>query len=170
LHPECEAFLASLAIPMAGAHVLEVGAYTINGRARDHLPGGWATWTGIDRQAGPDVDLVGDAATVLAGLAEGSVDVAVTTETLEHTADWPAVVAGMLRVLRPGGWLIVTCASPTRYPHSALDGLAPRAGEHYAGVSVAELAALIAPNALLVRCESDPRAGDTRLVARVRPR
>lgn len=49
----------------------------------------------------------GDAAT-LAGIADASVDVVVSMETIEHVSDWQACLAAFRRVLKPDGRLIAS--------------------------------------------------------------
>lgn len=139
MHAEVIEFLRSRivqSLPHAGAHVVEVGAQDVNGATRDAL--GWrdrCTWHGIDLVDGPDVDYVGDAATVLRTLrADGYLfDGAVSTEVLEHAADWRDIVMEMALCVRLPGWLVVTCAGPGRPPHGASGGdVAPV--EHYENV------------------------------------
>jgi SAM-dependent methyltransferase len=61
-------------------------------------------------------------------LVSGSVDVAVTRNSLDHVTDPPAVTAEIARILRPGGTLLVSVdvdhpATPTE-PHTlTLDGV-----------------------------------------------
>ena len=58
---------------------------------------------GIDLLRSPAVDIVGDARTVLDGLAEGSVDEIFSTHFLEHVSDARGMLEACARVLRPGG-------------------------------------------------------------------
>jgi len=53
-------------------------------------------------------------------IADGSLDYLVCTEVLEHVEDFPALIAEMLRVLKPGGEAFVTIPWSARYhyiPH-----------------------------------------------------
>jgi SAM-dependent methyltransferase len=84
--------------------VLEVGSYDVNGSPRSVF--GQATeYLGIDRQEGPGVDLVADAATLDLGQKFG---VVLCCETLEHTADPLRIVERLKSHVAPGGILIVT--------------------------------------------------------------
>lgn len=88
---------------LAALRTLEVGSFNVNGSVRELFTG---DYIGIDRYAGPGVDIVMDAENL--GPMRGF-PVVISTEALEH-ADRPwQVVAEMARVLVPGGTLIVTC-------------------------------------------------------------
>lgn len=104
-----------------GRRVLEVGSRDINGSNRKHFTGG--TYTGLDCQAGPNVDVVGLAHEVK--LAAGSFDTVLSTELLEHDPHWRLTLAAMLRWLRPGGALLITCATHGRAKHGVSEGYGP---------------------------------------------
>jgi len=95
-----------------GAHVIEAGAYDVNGSVRPHVQAlSPASYTGTDMRPGPGVDLVCDAADLPGQLGLPGADVVVSTEMLEHAADWQAALTGMVRVLLPGGILVLTTRS-----------------------------------------------------------
>jgi SAM-dependent methyltransferase len=122
LHPSAYIF-ATTALEDAdvkGKRVVEAGAYEYNGSARRVITAmGPASYTGTDVQPGPGVDLVCPAEKLPGALGDGSADVVVSTEMLEHAEDWRAAVAGMARVLAPGGLLLLTTRSPgfPYHPH-----------------------------------------------------
>lgn len=87
--------LAKLRAPDAGA-VLELGC-----GARKRHPDA----VGIDRRALPGVDLVGDVHDVLASLPAGCAAEVTSSHFVEHVPDLPRLLAGLARVLRPGGRL-----------------------------------------------------------------
>lgn len=60
----------------------------------------------LDYRARPDLDLIGDAHRL--PFADGSVDAVVCTEVFEHLLDPPAAAGEIVRVLRPGGRLVLT--------------------------------------------------------------
>ena len=120
-------------------HVFEIGSKTINGTARTAPRDGQvADWWGCDLSPGPGVDYVGpgeDAA------PPWPADVVVCCEVLEHTPLTGPILANAAQRLRPGGLVLVTCATEPRRPHSAVDGGPLRHGEYYRNVSPDELRA-----------------------------
>jgi SAM-dependent methyltransferase len=111
--------------------VVEFGSLDVNGSIRDLFRG--TDYTGIDLLAGPGVDEVCDAAEYEHPVA---VDLVLCCETLEHSPYAGKIVANAARLLRPGGWLILTTAGPRRLPHSADGGdKGPHEGEWYANIS-----------------------------------
>jgi SAM-dependent methyltransferase len=92
-----------------GDDVLEVGSRMTNEKAwwivnRDLAAG---AWTGIDMQGGYGVDIVADIHDLPAEWA-GRFSGVLCSEVLEHVAR-PWVALPMLaRVIRPGGWIVVT--------------------------------------------------------------
>lgn len=171
MHHEVIQFLASEPVkrlPWEGAAVVEVGAYNVNGRARDCVPDTWKRWDGIDLVDGPDVSFVGDAVAVLDCLKDDGerFDVAVCTEVLEHAEQWRDIVAGMMGVLKPGGHLVITCASDGRPAHGANGDPAPASGEWYRNVSLLDLAQVVAAGgAATLHVEHAFPPGDAYLVA-----
>ena len=115
MHPSAMAFACSAltAEDVAGKRVLEAGAYDVNGSVRPHVMSlGPAEYLGTDMRAGPGVDYVVPAEDLadLPGVS-GTMDVVVSTEMLEHAADWQAAVRGMIGALAPGGVLVLTTRS-----------------------------------------------------------
>lgn len=121
--------------PLEPVAVLDLGGRNVNGSIRPVFAEG-SSFVSVDLVAGPDVDVVGDAADVSVA---GRFDVVVSTELLEHTPRGAEIVANAAAHLSPGGVFIATMAGPGRAVHSA-DGapeLAP--GEWYANVEPDEL-------------------------------
>ena len=82
-------------------------------------------------------------------LGEGTADVVVTTEMLEHAGAWRAAVTGIVRVLAPGGVLLLTTRGPG-FPYH------PHPEDHWR-FTVAQMAAIAAACGLdIIRCEPDP--------------
>lgn len=100
--------------------VVETGAYDYNGSVRGVYEAmGPASYTGTDAQPGPGVDLVCPAEKLPDLLGADSADVVISTEMLEHADAWRAAVTGMVRILAPGGLLLLTTRSPgfPYHPH-----------------------------------------------------
>jgi SAM-dependent methyltransferase len=102
---------ATLADWPAAARVLEAGSLNVNGSPRDVCAGHYATYLGIDLVPGPGVDAVLDVTRVGERFPE-HFDVALSTEMLEHVADWRAALRALLGALRVGGLLVLTTRSP----------------------------------------------------------
>jgi SAM-dependent methyltransferase len=83
--------------------VLEIGSYDVNGSVRRLFKG---EYVGIDREAGPGVDRVMNAAEMDFPFA--SFDVVVSTSQLEHDPTFWITLQEVGRVLRPGGYFILT--------------------------------------------------------------
>lgn len=98
---------------VAGRRVLEVGSLDVNGSVRfmvEHrVP---AEYIGVDIMPGPGVDQVADAVDLVDRFGSDSFDVVLCLEMLEHAEDWRATLWSMIRVLRPGGVLVITTRSP----------------------------------------------------------
>jgi hypothetical protein len=120
----------------APTRVLEIGSRNINGSVRGLFDG--VVYEGIDVAEGPGVDVVADGATYVPTLPP---DCVVCCEVLEHAPTAADIVRHMGAIVAPGGSVIVTCAGPGRAPHSAVDGLVVREGEHYANVSHVDMQA-----------------------------
>lgn len=140
MHLEALQWIASQLDPLpSGLRVFEIGSRNVNGSARQAARAGQvAQWWGCDLSPGPGVDYVGpgeDAA------PPWPADVVVCCEVLEHTPLTGPILANATQRLRPGGLVLVTCATEPRRPHSAVDGGPLRHGEYYHNVSPDELRA-----------------------------
>lgn len=141
MHVQAMDFIAASAAGLSPQSVLEIGSLDINGSVRP-LFAGAATYHGLDLVAGDGVDEVADAATWDPG--DRRFDLVVSAEVLEHAPAWRDVLGTMWRALRPGGTLLMTCATDPRPPHSAVDGWDVRDDEWYANVAAAEVRSVLA--------------------------
>lgn len=99
--------------------VLEVGSADVNGSVRPIIEAlEPASYLGVDNAPGQRVDKVLDCGDLLATFGEGAFQVVVTTEMLEHVADWRRCVANLAGVVAEGGLLVITTRSPG-FPYHA---------------------------------------------------
>ena len=95
------------------ARVLEVGSLDINGSVRDLFRD--CDYTGVDLQPGPGVDLACPGH--LLAFPSGHFDTTISAECFEHNPFWRETLANMLRMTRPGGLVLVSCATTGRKEH-----------------------------------------------------
>lgn len=97
----------------SGKRVLEVGSWDKNGTCRSLFDK--CDYIGIDIAGGQGVDLVCRGEEF--GAPSNSFDVALSLECFEHNIYWVLTLANMIRVLKPGGLLVMTCAGVGRMEH-----------------------------------------------------
>lgn len=102
-----------LAADWTGLTVVEIGSADINGSIRPFFPG--SSYTGVDLAEGPGVDLIASGHDV--ALPAGSVDLAISCECFEHNPMWRETFVNMHRMTKPGGIVVMTCASRGRLEH-----------------------------------------------------
>ena len=93
--------------------ILEVGSYVVNLSPRDYFKG--CEYVGVDLVAGPGVDLVCSGHEV--ELPDKSFDAAITCEAFEYNPYWVETFRNMYRLTKPGGVVVLTCASRGRIEH-----------------------------------------------------
>lgn len=96
-----------------GARVLEIGSLDINGTIRSRFVG--CDYTGIDVAEGPGVDVVCQGQDY-AG-PDAAFDTVISCEVMEHNPHWVETFRNMARLCRPGGLVVMTCASWGRREH-----------------------------------------------------
>jgi SAM-dependent methyltransferase len=116
-HPQQLEFLESVRAifpaAFAGRRVLEIGSLDINGSVRSLFSG--CDYIGIDVAAGRGVDMVCQGQDYDA--PDASFDTVISCEAMEHNPYWKATLANMFRLCKPGGLVVMTCASTGRREH-----------------------------------------------------
>jgi len=114
-HPQQKAFCLTIKdlLPnyFSGVNVLDVGSLDINGNNRYLFDD--CEYTGIDLGEGPNVDKV----CLAHEFTGGPYDTIISTEMLEHDIHYQHSLLNMVRLLKPGGLLLLTCATTGRMPH-----------------------------------------------------
>lgn len=93
--------------------VLEIGSLNINGTVRDFFTD--CEYIGIDIAEGKHVDVVCEGQNYLA--PDNSFDQVISCEVMEHNPYWVDTFKNMIRVCKPGGLVVMTCASTGRAEH-----------------------------------------------------
>lgn len=96
-----------------GRRVLEVGSLDINGSIRSQFQE--CDYTGADLSEGPGVDIACPGQ--LLSYPSGHFDVTISCECFEHNPFWLETWTNMLRMTRPGGLVLMTCATTGRREH-----------------------------------------------------
>jgi SAM-dependent methyltransferase len=92
--------------------VIEVGAYDMNGSLRPYIESlKPKKYVGVDIYEGPGIDQIADVTSLLDHFDNGSFDMAIATEVLEHVKDWRKAITNLKHIIKPGGYLIITTPS-----------------------------------------------------------
>jgi len=100
--------------------VVEFGGRDLNGSVKRLYK--TPNYVSIDLYEGPGVDIVADAEN-FEWDGRWPVDHVVSVETFEHAPNWKQLVARGYELLENGGYMIITCATDPREPHSTHDGV-----------------------------------------------
>jgi SAM-dependent methyltransferase len=95
------------------ARLLELGSLNVNGTARDYLH--VKKWVGIDKEGGPDVDIICSA--IQTRFPPESFDVILCTSMLEHDPDWRASLFWNLQWLKKGGLFFLSWGAEGNQHH-----------------------------------------------------
>ena len=90
-------------------NVLDVGALDVNGNVRETFKD--ASYVGLDMRDGPNVDVVLNGHELSTRWPEPHFDLVLCCDTLEHDNMFWLTVAEMRKVLKPGGWMLITVPS-----------------------------------------------------------
>ncbi|MEF3168907.1 MAG: glycosyltransferase [Deltaproteobacteria bacterium] len=93
--------------------VLDIGSLDINGNNQYLFEN--CHYIGIDIAPGRNVDIVCKGHEL--ALPDSTFDVIISTECLEHDKYWDKTLQNAVRLLKPGGLLLVTCATTGRPEH-----------------------------------------------------
>jgi len=95
-----------------GKKIIEVGSFDVNGSLRPIIEL-WkpASYIGVDIQAGPGVDVVCRAETIVDAFGKESFDVVISTDLLEHVREWRTVISNIKHICRGNGILVITVPS-----------------------------------------------------------
>lgn len=97
----------------SGRKVLEVGSWDVNGSVRKFFAN--CDYLGIDVAEGPGVDLVCEGQHL--EKPSNYFDVVISCECFEHNPFWLETFINMIRMLKPHGLCIVSCATTGRGEH-----------------------------------------------------
>ncbi|WP_158932529.1 class I SAM-dependent methyltransferase [Acidisphaera sp. S103] len=116
-HPEQLEFVHKVqsAFPsfFTGSKTLEIGSLDINGTIRKFFKGG--SYTGLDVAEGPGVDVACQGQEYDG--PSNDFDTVISCEVMEHNPHWRETMTNMIRICRPGGLVIMTCATIGRKEH-----------------------------------------------------
>ena len=93
--------------------VLEIGSLNVNGTVRDFFRD--CRYVGLDVAPGRDVDVVCEGQNYDG--PEASFDTVLSCEAMEHNPAWSETFVNMVRLCRPGGLVLMTCATTGRREH-----------------------------------------------------
>lgn len=156
MHEECFDFVRRVktAVPdsFTGKAVVEIGSKIWNDSVRPLFED--CRYVGVDCVEGEGVDVVANGKAT--PFADAEFDTGVCVEVFEHTPDWGPILAEIVRIVKPGGLIVVTAATTGRHAH----GIDEYGFGHYENIAAAELRRRIAGTVLFF--EEDYVACDVR--------
>ncbi|MFT6896837.1 MAG: SAM-dependent methyltransferase [Paraglaciecola sp.] len=93
--------------------ILEIGSLDINGTVRDYFTN--CDYIGLDVAEGQHVDVVCEGQKY--NEPEGSFDHVISCESMEHNPYWIDTFSNMVRLCKPDGLVLMTCATTGRKEH-----------------------------------------------------
>lgn len=100
----------------ADCRVLEVGSLDINGSVRHFFTN--CFYIGLDVGPGSCVDIVCEGQNYNA--PSESFDTIISCECFEHNPHWQETFANMIRLTKPGGMILFSCATEGRAEHGTI--------------------------------------------------
>jgi SAM-dependent methyltransferase len=157
-HPEQRQFI-KLAIAKIANYgrihrIIEIGSYDVNGEIRSLFRDEPVDlYVGVDLIEGPGVDVVSPGHE--APVKSATFDLAISVECFEHDQFWIQTFKKMVDVVKPGGWIVFTCASKGRPEHGTSrsdprlsPGTSTLGSEYYRNLTAADFSSAIDLNAL----------------------
>ncbi len=116
-HPSQQEFVGLISSDLpeyfSGRKILEVGSLDINGTVRGFFSE--CEYIGIDIGPGKNVDVVCEGQKYDA--PDNTFDQVISCEVMEHNPYWVETFQNMVRVCKPGGLIMMTCATTGRPEH-----------------------------------------------------
>lgn len=104
------------AAAVAGKRVLDVGSRVVQDPSmtlRHRVQAlGPANYLGVDMEPGVGVDEICSVLDLERRFGAGAFDLVLSTELMEHIEDWRSMIANFKRVVKPGGFLLLTTRAP----------------------------------------------------------
>jgi SAM-dependent methyltransferase len=98
--------------------VLDVGSLNINGCNRYLFTGDLTSYIGIDIAEGQNVTFVSKGHEW--SVPDATYDTIISTECFEHDKFYPLTLANIIRMLKPNGMFLFTCATTDRAEHGTI--------------------------------------------------
>lgn len=116
-HPQQLQFVRSVSRALSDScrnlRILEIGSYDVNGEVRKVFEG--SSYVGVDLTEGPGVDVVCEGGKL--DHPDASYELSISCECFEHNPQWVGTFLNMHRMTRPGGVVLVTCATTGQLEH-----------------------------------------------------
>ena len=130
-HPQQQEFCTKISNEFpkyfTGKRVLDIGSLDINGNNRFFLTD--CNYIGLDAEAGQNVNIVQVAH--LYDAPDEQFDLIISTEVFEHDRFYQKSIQNIIRMLKPGGAFIFTCASTGRLAAPVPAGLSAELSDYY---------------------------------------
>ena len=144
------------------AKVVDMGSFDINGDTR-FLFGPKCDYMGVDIRDGKNVDIICPCHEFLAD--DESFDVVISTEMLEHDPYWKKSLDKMVKLVKPNGILLITCASVGRNRHCInVTQLKDENKGHYKNITANDIADAIDLHSVFKMFRIDVLRDDIRFV------
>lgn len=173
-HPQQRAFVREVAeLLHPKGPLLEIGSLDVNGSLRDLIDVAPEQWTGIDLEEGPGVDVVASGHDFG---EDGAYATVVSSECLEHDPGWHLTLRNAVRVLQPGGLLLLTCATRGRLEHGTArtspdlsPGTTAVGWDHYRNLDAGDVLGVLGDDVVVDLCAVNHESFDLYVVAHKRP-